>query len=52
MWRWPGVEGVWVGVVVLIAEMAVQAGYYVVLRGPVWTRRDLSPTPFERAVNI
>ena len=49
LWRWPAWRDAGWGVVVLIAEIAVQAGYYVVLERAGVDTEDLSPTPFVEA---
>lgn len=49
LWRWPAWRDAGWGVVVLIAEIAVQVVYYVVLDRAGVDTEDLSPTPFVEA---
>ena len=46
LWRKPALGDAGWGIVVLIAEMAVQVGYYFVLEAAGVDTEDLSPTPF------
>ena len=45
-WRKPALRDAGWGIVVLIAELVVQAGYYLILEATGVDTDDLSPTPF------